>query len=91
MEWTNIEPRELEALGFVDMYEEDEHGVGNGHLAEWELRDLPEGIDYLYANFLASDWELVFCADNGDETVYVRTRDEFNNVMRRLGLKCELR
>jgi len=91
MEWTKITPDEFEAIGFKDLYEEDEFGKGNGHLAEYEYKETPYWITRLELYYLATHWQLNLTdAQDGDLVFDIVTKEDFNNVMKEYSIDLKL-
>lgn len=85
--WTKITPEQIEAIGFVDLTEED-----RTNLAYYEYRGKkPEHVEWMFMNFLAVYWELSFSSDiDEDEYHDIKTAEEFNHWMKYIGLEIRL-
>lgn len=88
-DWTRIKPEDMEALGWTDMYCEDEDGQGNGMIGIYEYADLPTYLESLTAYFLATHWEInATSCENGTDVFNVVTPEDYNEVMEYIGVDC---
>jgi len=84
-DWTKIKPHDLEALGWIDQYDEEQ----GGPLGYLDYTDLPPNVEILTANYLATHWEIFACTEaNGDEYFNVVTPEDYNEVMEYIGVDC---